>query len=143
MADEVTEDNPEVVDAPPAEAPDILALIAELLTGNPDGAGRLTEAYEMERDTNAETISGLGTRNGDTMTQLAAVEADRDAAVAQVESLRQELLTVKAGNFDKLMNGGDAAPSGDDGIASVPDAIDPADGDPDITPEEFISKYVK
>ena len=77
------------------------------------------------------------------MTQLAAVEADRDAAVAQVESLRQELLTVKAGNFDKLMNGGDAAPSGDDGIASVPDAIDPADGDPDITPEEFISKYVK
>lgn len=132
---EETEGTEEVTQA------DLRELIAEILGDNEEGATRLTEAYEMEQSANAETLSGLENRNGDAMTQLAAMEADRDALAVRIETLTSELANVKAQNWDKLMGG--SVETNDDNIAETPEETDPADGDPDITPEELVNKYVK
>ena len=102
----------------------------------PEGArDQIMESFNFHNDLNAEKVLGLETANGDAMANLARVEEERDGLQAQLAAVQTELANVKAGEFDKLMNGGDGG-TPDDGIAEEPEVFDP-----DITPDDLINEY--
>lgn len=104
----------------------------------PEGAkDQLLESFNFHNDLNTEKVLGLETANGDAMANLARIEEERDGIQAQLTAVQNELAQVKAGEFDKLMGGGDGS-SGDDGIAAPPE-----DFDLDITPDDLINEYTE
>ena len=102
---------------------DFLAMLAEIFDADEfpeDARGRITEAYEFERDLHTETAATSDNLNNQLTTDLAAAQEALTAATG-------ELTALKALKFDQIMNG-DLTPGGDEPNPNDDNDDEPAEG---------------